>query len=65
MKTTKIAGIALLIAAAGVGYMGYSESQGVGSALSSAFEGNPGDSVMIKYIVAGALAVAGAFLFKK
>lgn len=65
MKTTKIAGIALLIAAGGAGYMGYSESQGVGSALSSAFQGNPGDSVMIKYIIAGVLAVAGVFLLKK
>lgn len=45
--------------------MGYSEAQGLSSTLSSTFEGNPGNSVMIKYIAAGVLAVAGLFLIKK
>ena len=65
MKRNKIIAIALLLAAGALGYMGYSESQGIGSALSSTFEGNPGDSVMIKYVLAGVLAVAGLVLLRK
>jgi uncharacterized protein DUF3185 len=65
MKTTRILGIGLLLAAGAVGYMGYSESQGLGSALSSTFEGTPGDSVLIKYAAAAVLAGLGVFLIKK
>lgn len=65
MTTKQIVGIGLLVIAGIVGYMGYSEAQGLSSTLSSTFEGNPGDSVMIKYIAAGVLAVAGLFFIKK
>jgi hypothetical protein len=65
MKTTKILGIGLLVAAGAVGYMGYSESQGLGSALSSTFEGTPGDSVLIKYVAATVLAGLGIFFIRK
>ena len=65
MNTTKIIGIIALILAGVVGYMGYSESQGVASSLSSAFNGEPSDNVMLKYITAGVLAIAGFFLLKK
>ena len=65
MGTKKIVGLVLLVLAGVAGYMGYSESQGVASALSSTFNGQPSDNVMIKYIVAGVLAVAGIFILKK
>ena len=65
MNTTKILGIVALVLAGVAGYMGYSESQGIGSSLSSAFNGQPSDNVMMKYIAAGVLAVAGVFLLKK
>jgi hypothetical protein len=45
--------------------MGYSESQGLSSSLSSAFNGQPSDNVMIKYIAAAILAVVGIGLLKK
>jgi hypothetical protein len=53
------------VAAGAVGYMGYSESQGLGSALSSTFEGTPGDSVLIKYVAATVLAGLGIFFIRK
>jgi hypothetical protein len=65
MKITKIMAIVALVLAGVAGYMGYNESQGVSSSLSSAFNGQPSDNVMIKYIVAGALAVVGIILLKK
>ncbi len=65
MKRNRIIAIVLLLAAGALGYMGYSESQGIGSALSSTFEGNPSDSVMIKYALAAVLAVAGVVLLRK
>ena len=65
MQKNKMIGIVLLVLAGVVGYMGYSESQGIGSALSSTFEGNPGDSVLIKYAGAVVLMLAGAFFIRK
>ena len=65
MKNKKILGIVALILAGVAGYMGYSESQGLSSSLSSAFNGQPSDNVMLKYVAAGVLAVAGVFLLKK
>lgn len=65
MKTTRMLGIGLLVVAGAVGYMGYSESQGLGSTLSSTFEGTPSDSVMIKYVAAAVIAGLGIFLIKK
>ena len=65
MKKNKMIGIGLLVAAGVVGYMGYSEAQGIGSALSSTFDGNPGNSVLIKYVGAVILVLAGAFFIKK
>lgn len=58
-------GIGLLVVSGVVAYMGYSESQGLSSTLSSTFEGNPSDSVMIKYIAAGVMVAVGIFFIKK
>ena len=41
--------------------MGYQESQGVASQLSSAFNGQPTDHVLIKYIGAVVLGALGLF----
>ena len=65
MKNKQIVGLVLLIIAAVVGYMGYSESQGLTSSFSSAFSGQPSDNVMYKYIAAGLLAITGVFFLKK
>ena len=65
MKITKIIAIVALVLAGVAGYMGYSESQGIGSSLSSAFNGQPSDNVLIKYIASGVLAVIGIFFLKK
>ncbi len=65
MKATQIAGIVIIVIAGFVAYMGYSESQGLSSSLSSAFKGQPSDNVMIKYIASAILAVAGFVLFKR
>jgi len=65
MKTTQIIGIALLIGGVVVAYMGYSESQGIASSLSSAINGTPSDNVMIKYGVGAVLMVIGVILLKR
>ncbi len=65
MNNRKILGVIALILAGVAGYMGYSESQGLSSSLSSAFNGQPSDNVMLKYIAAVVLAAAGLFLLKK
>jgi len=65
MKNKQILGIIVLILAGVAAYMGYSESQGLSSSLSSAFNGQPSDNVMLKYVAAGVLAAAGVFLLKK
>lgn len=65
MKTTQVTGIFALILAAIVGYMGYSESQGLASSLSSAINGQPNDNVILKYAASGLLTVAGVFLLRK
>ncbi|MCK5881338.1 MAG: DUF3185 family protein [Sinobacterium sp.] len=65
MKNKQILGIVLLIVAAVVAYMGYSESQGLASSFSSAFNNQPSDNVVIKYIAAAVLAVAGIVVLKK
>lgn len=60
----RIAGIALIVAGAGLAYWGYTESQTIGAQLNEAISGSPGDNVMMKYI-GGAVAIAvGAFLSK-
>ena len=64
MSTKKIVGIGLIAAAGVAAYMGNSESQGLASSLSSAFNGQPSDNVMIKYIAAAVLGVAGVFALK-
>jgi hypothetical protein len=62
----KLIGLVFIVIAAGVGYMGYNESQGAVSQISSALNGNPTDDVMIKYISAAVLGVAGLyFLLRK
>jgi len=65
MKNKQILGIITLVLAGVATYMGYSESQGLASSLSSAFNGQPSDNVMLKYVAAGLLAAAGVFLLKK
>ena len=65
MKNRQILGVVALILAGVAAYMGYSESQGLSSSLSSAFNGQPSDNVMLKYVAAGLLAAAGLFLLKK
>ena len=65
MKTTKIMGIVLLVLAGIAGYMGFTESQGLGSSLSSAFDGKPSDDVLIKYGATVVLAFMGVTLLKK
>ena len=65
MTTKQMIGIGLLVISGAVAYMGYRESEGIVSTLSSVFESIPRDSVMIKYVAAGVLAVAGIFLIKK
>jgi len=65
MKTTQIAGIAIIVIAGFVAYMGYSESQGLSSSLSSAFKGQPSDNVMLKYGLAAVLGVVGVVLLKR
>ncbi len=65
MKTTQIIGIVLFIVAAVVAYMGYSESQGIASSLSSTFNGQPSDNVMLKYLLSGVATVAAIVLLKR
>ncbi len=65
MKQTKIIGIAAIAIAAIVGYMGFAESQGLSSSLSSAFNGQPSDNVMLKYGLAAVLGVVGIVLLKR
>lgn len=65
MKTTQIVGIIIIVIASFVAYMGYAESQGLSSSLSSAFKGQPSDNVMIKYIASAILAVVGVVVFKR
>lgn len=65
MKNKQIVGIVLLIAAAVAAYMGYSESQGLASSFSSAFNNKPSDNVVIQYVAAAVLAVIGIVLLKK
>ncbi len=65
MKTTQIAGIVIIVIAGFVAYMGYAESQGLSSSLSSAFIGQPSDNVMLKYGTAAILGVVGFVLFKR
>jgi uncharacterized membrane protein YidH (DUF202 family) len=61
----KIIGSVLIIGAIGLGYMGYQESQSVASQLSSAFNGQPTDHVLIKYIGAAILGALGLVIGKK
>jgi len=65
MKNTKFIGLVILVIAVGLAYMGYSESQGAVSSISSAVNGRPTDNVMFKYIGAAVLALAGLLLLKK
>ena len=60
----RMLGIVLILLAAGLGYLGYQESQEVGAQLSSAFSGEPTDNVMYYYIGAVAVFVAGWWLVK-
>jgi uncharacterized membrane protein YidH (DUF202 family) len=62
---TKIIGLIIIIGAVGLGYMGYQESQGVASQLSSAFNGQPTDHVLIKYIGAAILGALVLLIVKK
>ena len=48
MKTKQIIGIVALIASGVMAYMGYSDSQGLTSSLSSAINGSPSDNTMLK-----------------
>ncbi len=64
-KNKKFIALVFFVIAIGLAYMGYSESQGVGSSLAGAISGSPTDSVMFKYISAAVLAVAGLILLKK
>jgi len=61
----KLIGLVFIVVAIGVGYMGYSESQGAVSQISSALKGNPTDGVMIKYIIAAVLGIVGLYMLKK
>ena len=61
----KIVGIVLLIVAVYIGYMGYTESQGVVSSVTSVFSGKPTDNVMLKYIAALVSGVIGLYFLKK
>ena len=64
-KNSKLIGLIMLVVAIGVAYMGYSESQGAASAIAGAISGRPTDGVMIKYIAAAIIGLAGLFLLKK
>jgi len=65
MKKTQIVGIVALVAAGVAGYMGYAESQGLASSLTSAIQGQPSDTVMIKYGLSIILVVVGIITLKK
>lgn len=62
MKTNKIVGIILVVVGAGLAFWGYRMSGSVGSQLSQAFSGSPGDKVMAFYIGGAVCLVVGLFL---
>ena len=61
----KIAGLALMVVGACLGYWGYEMSQAVGSQISEALTGNVGDAVMQRYIGGAVSFVVGTYLFVK
>lgn len=62
---TKLLGIVLLVAGAGLAFWGFQKSEGLQSQLSSAFTGSHSDNVMMLYIGAGACIVVGIILTLK
>jgi hypothetical protein len=64
-STRKIVGIVLVVVAIGLAYWAYQMSGSVGSQLSEAVTGSPGDNVMLYYIGAAVSAVVGVFLLVK
>ena len=65
-RPTKLLGMVLLVAGAGLAFWGYQKSGGLQSQVSSVLTGSHSDNVMLLYIAAGVCIVVGAFLaFKK
>ena len=64
-STKKLLGIVLLLAGAGLLYMGYQESQTLGAELHNAVAGEKTDKEMQYYIGGGVSAVVGLFLILK
>lgn len=65
MSKHRIIGIGVIIVAGVIAFMGYSESQGFASSISSSINGNVSESILLKYIVAGVLTVSGLILVKR
>lgn len=64
-STNKIIGIVLVVIAIGLAFWAYRMSGSVGSQLTEAVTGSPGDNIMIYYIGAAVSAVVGVFLLVK
>ena len=60
--TLKIVGIVLVVLGVGLAFWGYRLSGSVGSQLSQAFSGSPGDKVMAFYIGGAVSLAVGLFL---
>ena len=58
----RIIGLVLVVLGAGLAFWGYRMSGSIGSQLSKAFSGSPGDKVMACYIGGAVSFVVGLFL---
>jgi uncharacterized protein YjeT (DUF2065 family) len=65
ISTTKIIGIALVVAGLGLAYWGYRLSGTVGSQITHAVTGSHSNQIMTFYISGAASLVVGLFLFIK
>jgi hypothetical protein len=64
-RPTKLLGMVLLVAGAGLAFWGYQKSEGLQSQVSSVLTGSHSDNVMMLYIGAGVCIVVGAILALK
>lgn len=59
MKQKQIIALVLLVAAAGLGYWGYQESQALGNRLTRGLTGEMDTNVVVLYVAALACAIGG------
>ncbi|MCP4187971.1 MAG: DUF3185 family protein [Gammaproteobacteria bacterium] len=65
LDSQKIISIVLLVVGIGLAIWGYQQSGSLGSQLSQAVNGSPGDSVMMFYIGGAVSFVVGLYLLLK